>query len=108
MTLEFEAPIVPLQLDEDEVIRVGGTRVRLDTVVYAFNQGYTTEDIVSQYTSLNLADVYAVITYYLNYRHDVDAYIRQREQNAAKIRLKIESRPDYQEFRHRLQVRQQQ
>ena len=108
MTLIFEVPVIPLHTDQDGVIRVGKTRVRLDTVVYAFNQGYTAEDIVSQYPSLQLADVYAVITYYLNNRLEVDAYIRQRETNAAQVRQEIESRPDYREFRERLLARSQQ
>ncbi len=108
MMLVFEAPVIPLHADQDGVIRVGNTRVRLDTVVYAFNQGYTAEDIVSQYPSLQLADVYAVITYYLNNRLEVDAYIHQREGNAAKTRQEIESRPDYREFRERLLARSQQ
>lgn len=108
MTLIFEVPVIPLHTDQDGVIRVGKTRVRLDTVVYAFNQGYTAEDIISQYPSLPLADVYAVITYYLNNRPEVDAYIRQREAHAAQIRQEIESRPDYREFRERLLTRSQQ
>jgi len=108
MTLVFEAPAIPLYTDEDGVIRVGNTRVRLDTVVYAFNQGYTAEDIVSQYPSLQLPDVYAIITYYLNNRQETDEYIRRRQANAAKTRQEIEARPGYQEFRERLLARSRQ
>ena len=48
----FEAVTVPLKTDQDGVIRVGDTRVRLDTVVSAFNDGQTAEEIVVSYSNL--------------------------------------------------------
>ncbi len=44
-----ETQAVPMKVDQDGVIRIGGTRVRLDTVIFAFNEGYTAEEIASQY-----------------------------------------------------------
>lgn len=38
MSVVIEAPPMPLKTDEHGVMRVGKTRVPLDTVVYAFNQ----------------------------------------------------------------------
>lgn len=81
-----------------------GTRVRLDTVVYAYNQGYTAEEILSQFPILDLVDIYGVISYYLNNREAVDEYIRQQEKEAAEIQEQLESRPGYQTFRQRLQA----
>ena len=60
---------VPLSIDQAGVMRVGDTRVSLDSVIYAFNEGATPEEIAQQYTTLNLADVNAVISYYLQ-NHD--------------------------------------
>ena len=62
-TLIAEPP--PLHEDQDGVVRVGGTRVTLDTVVEAYEEGATPEEIVLQYSSLKLSDVYATIGYYL-------------------------------------------
>lgn len=90
------------------MIRVGKTRVRLDTVVYAFNEGYTAEEIVSQYPVLSLADVYAVIAYYLNHRATVDAYLQKRAEAAAQIRQEVEAKPEYRGLRERLLARRQQ
>lgn len=98
---------VPMKINSDGVIRVGGTRVRLDTVIYTFNEGYTAEEIVSQYPALNLADVYAVIAYYLNHREMIDEYLRQRIEAAARIRKEIEAKPEYKVFRERLLARRQ-
>jgi uncharacterized protein (DUF433 family) len=83
---------VPLRTDEHGVILVGKTRVPLDTVVYTFNQGASPEEIVMSYPTLDLGDVYAVVNYYLHNRAEVDAYITQREADAARIRDENEKR----------------
>lgn len=93
---------VPLMTTDEGIIRVGNTRVRLDTVVYAFNEGYTAEEIVTQYPSLTLSDVYAVIAYYLNDRLAVDAYLAQRSEQAQMVRAEIEAKPEYRAFRQKL------
>lgn len=97
-----------MKMENEGVIRIGDTRVRLDTVIHAFNEGHTAEEIVSQYPVLKLADVYAVIAYYLNNRADVDAYLQSRANVAAEVRREIEARPEYKAFRERLLARRQQ
>lgn len=105
MTMMFEAQVVPLQVDDDNVIRVGGTRVTLSTIVHAFDQGHTPEEIVVDFPALQLVDVYAVITYYLNNRAAVEIYLADQEQLAAQARDAIEARSDSREFRQRLLAR---
>jgi uncharacterized protein (DUF433 family) len=107
MTLIVEAQSVPLKEDRDGVMRVGGTRVTLDTVVHTFNQGHTAEEIVSHYPVLRLADVYAVISYYLNNEAGVHDYLQQQESAVEKVWRDVESKPDYQAFRERLIARHQ-
>ena len=68
MALAIEAEIAPLVPNEDDVILVGKTRVTLDTVIAVFNKGATAEEIVYRYPSLNLADVYATIAFYLKHQ----------------------------------------
>jgi uncharacterized protein (DUF433 family) len=63
LTIEPEPAL--LVLDADGVARIGATRVTLDTLVAAFEEGATAEEIVRQYPSLQLADVCSVIGYYL-------------------------------------------
>lgn len=92
MSLTVEAPPVPLRVDEQGVPRVGESRVPLDTIVYAFNQGASPEEIVMSFTTLTLPDVYAVINYYLHNRAEVDDYLRRRETEAARIRAENEKR----------------
>ncbi len=94
MALPIEAEPIPLIMDTDGVVRVGGTRVTLDTVVAAFEDGATAEEIVQQYPSLQLADVYAVIGYYLRRRSEVEAYLQQWQAQASEVRRQNEAKFD--------------
>jgi uncharacterized protein (DUF433 family) len=105
MALPTQAEITSVKSDAHGVARVGGTRVTLDTVVHAFNQGATAEEIVQQYPALNLADVYGAIAYYLHVRTDVDAYLEQRQQQARRIRQENEARFATAGIRERLLAR---
>ncbi len=105
MTLLITDSPLPLRTDADGVIRIGGTRVTLDTVVAAFTEGATAEEIAQQYPSLDLADVYAVMSYYLRRRKEVDEYLRSRAALAVAVRRENESRFDPHGIRDRLLAR---
>lgn len=100
-----QTDVVPLEVNQDGVVLVRGTRVTLDTVVEVFNEGATAEEIVQQYPSLELVDVYAVITYYLRRREEVDTYINQRQQRAAVVQRENEARFSPVGIRERLLAR---
>lgn len=106
MTLAILAEPAPLTNNPDGVVCVGGTRVTLDTVIAIFKQGSTAEEIVHRYPSLRLGDVYASIAFYLNHQEDVEAYLKQRQQQAQEIRQMNQSRFDPQGLRDRLLSRQ--
>jgi uncharacterized protein (DUF433 family) len=105
VTLSLAAEPVPLRLDADGVARVGGTRVTLDTVVEAFHDGASAEEIAEQYPSLDLGDVYAAIWYYLRHRLEVDAYLEEGRQRSAAVRAENEARFDPRGLRDRLLAR---
>src|SRR5689334_16481228 len=102
MALSFSTETLPLQADADGAVRVGKTRVALDTVVAASCDGATAEEIVQRYPSLNLADVYQVIAYYLRRPLEVEAYLQQRKSRAEATRAQNEMRFDPQGVRDRL------
>lgn len=83
---------IPLETDADGVIRVSKTRVTLDTIVAAFHDGATAEEIAQQYPSVPLADVYYVIGYYLRRSADLDAYLARRQGQAEEVRRQNEAR----------------
>lgn len=96
---------VPLQVTADGVVRVGGTRVTLDTVVTAFEEGATVEEIVEQYPSLRLADAYGAISYYLSHRAEVEAYLAERRTESSRVRKQNETRFDPAGVRARMLAR---
>ena len=105
MSLLIESEPIPLETDTDGVVRVGGTRITLDTIVAAFSQGATAEEITHQYPALNLADVYAVIAYYLRRREAVESYLQHQQKESDNIRKQNESRFDPNGVRDRLLAR---
>lgn len=83
--------IEPLRSDEGGVVRVGKSRISLDLVVEQYDNGVTPEDMVRAYDTLVLADVYAVIAYYLRHRDEVRTYLKRRAEESAALRAKIEA-----------------
>ena len=106
MSLTIENEQVPLKVDSHGVIRVGGTRVTLDTVIAAFKEGATAEGIVYRYPTLHFADVYSVLSYYLRRKQEIEAYLRQRDHKAEHIRQQYQTLFELDGVRDRLLARQ--
>jgi hypothetical protein len=83
--------LVPVWMDEHADIYAGRSRVPLDTIIDEFKAGASPEQIASGYDTLQLAEIEAVISYYLRYRDVVDAYLARREAEADELRKKIEA-----------------
>lgn len=109
MTLTIQPPPVVLRTDEYGVVRVGASQVLLDIVIREFSKGARPEEIADAYSTLDLADVYAVIAYYLRNRPAVDEYLQARREDAEKLRQQIEaSQPDRANLRAKLLSRKAQ
>jgi uncharacterized protein (DUF433 family) len=105
-TVQAEAP--PLNEDATGALRVGSSRVLLEIVVRAFQDGATPETIVQRYSTLALPDVYSVLAYYLRHQNEVEEYLTRREQKAEEVRQRIESQQgDLSEIRARLLTERQ-
>jgi uncharacterized protein (DUF433 family) len=92
-TTDFEplSVAVPLWEDPPGVLRVGKSRVLLELVIEAYKRGETPEGIVRCYRTLRLADVYAVITRYLENPAPFDEYLRRCDEHADAVRSEIEA-----------------
>lgn len=106
VTLPLMPVALPLRVDDVGVVRVGPTRVTLDTLVGSYRDGNTAEEIVQQYPALALADVHAAIAYYLTHQPDVEAYLLQRQRDAAHTRREVEQICDQRGMRERLLARE--
>jgi uncharacterized protein (DUF433 family) len=92
-------------INVDDVLRVGDTRVTLDTVVSAFEEGATAEEIAQRYSSLKLADVYAVIGYFLQNQSELEHYLHGRQWQANQVRRDNEAKFNPEGVRERLLAR---
>ena len=89
--LRLHADRPPLRVDEGGAVRVGNSRISLDLIVEQYENGRTPEDMVRAYDTLRLAEVHAVIAYYLQHRDEVRVYLKRREEEAETLRAKIEA-----------------
>jgi uncharacterized protein (DUF433 family) len=90
MNLTPEAIPVPLRDDGHGGLRVGQTRVSLESVWHMHQQGASPAEIVRAFDTLQLADVHAVLAWALGHADAVGAYLRRRDEEAAQIRRQLE------------------
>lgn len=83
---------VPLARDAAGRLTVIGTRVPLDTLVAAFERGDSPEAIHESYPTVSLGDIYAIFTYCVRHRDDVNAYLARRGEERAEQRAEIETK----------------
>jgi uncharacterized protein (DUF433 family) len=71
----------------DDVYWVASTRVSLDSVVVAFQQGLSPETIATEcFPTLTLEQVYGAITYYLAHRDEIDTYLHRAKEEFESLR----------------------
>jgi uncharacterized protein (DUF433 family) len=107
MAEALTAEPAPLTFGNDGVMRVRGTRVTLETMLAAFADGATAEEIAQRYPSISLADTYQVIGYCLRHSAELEPYLAERRQNFCDTRLSNESRWPPAGIRDRLLARRQ-
>lgn len=92
ITLHTESP--PLRQDASGALRIGDSRVPLELVIRAFQDGVTPEAIMQRYPATSLSDVYSVIGYYLRHSEEMETYLVERERLASEVRQRSEGRRD--------------
>jgi len=75
------------------------------TIVTAFLEGATAEEMTQQYQTLDLADVYSVIGYYLRRRPEIEDYLQRERRQAETVQKQNEARFDPHGIRDRLVAR---
>ncbi len=94
--------VIPIASGADGVLRMAGTRIPLETVIYAFHNGATAEEIVLQYPVLDLGDVYAVIGFYLKNKAALAPYLMTASKEAAATKIQVQNRFPLGTIRERL------
>lgn len=105
MVFVAEAP--PFRQDAQGGLRVGESRVLVELVIRAFQDGATPEAIAQRYPTATLTDIYGVIAYYLRHQAEMEAYLKSRECQAKEVQERIEAQQrDTTALRQRLLARQ--
>lgn len=73
-------------------MRVGGTRVTLESVLHAYLDGESAEGVAERFPALELADVHATIAWYLRHRPEADAYLAASRSETQERRSEAERR----------------
>ena len=69
-----------VRVDEHGTMRIGNSRVMLDSIVAGFEQGHSPEILQQQYPALSLEEVYGAIIYYLAHTDEVHAYLKRQDE----------------------------
>jgi uncharacterized protein (DUF433 family) len=111
MNLFLQADPLPLHADEHGSLRIGNTRVMLEFVIRAHQAGLNAEQIGERFDTLELADIHAVLAYYLRHPMEIEEYMRRRQTDAEQVRQRLEAtqppRPTREELLARWSARQE-
>lgn len=80
--------------ERDDGYWISGTRISLDSIVYAFRRGAAPETIRRSFPLLKLEEVYGAITFYLAHEREIDEYLRQSE-----LKFEAEAQQRREQFR---------
>ena len=105
MALALEPLTLPLREDEHGVLRVAESRVPIDMLVYAYRDGATVEEIALDYPTLKLADIHAVLSFYLSHQAEVNAYLKVQEERSEQSYQNVTQQSPQTELRKRLRDR---
>ncbi len=78
---------------ENGAMRVGEHDISLDSVVIAYQQGYSPETIQQLYPALTLEEVYGAVAFYLANQTEVIEYLSQQESRWDEVRKKSRDNP---------------
>jgi uncharacterized protein (DUF433 family) len=101
-SLAFEREAPPLHRDAHGVIRVGQTRVTLESIISLFEQGAGAEEIALRYDVLDLHDIYATLSYFLGHRDEMRQYLDRAHEASLAARSDAERRSPAAQIRERL------
>jgi uncharacterized protein (DUF433 family) len=104
-SLELEALPLPLERRPDGSIRFRGSKIPLERIVFLFHEGQSPEEMVCEFPTLKLADVYTAVAFYLNHKEPVDAYAQARQTEEDGVIAELEARSQWSELRDRLERR---
>lgn len=78
---------------EPNDIRVKGHRIGIQSILRKYLAGQPVEEIARQYDTLRSVDIYATVTYYLENKDQVDAYLQRVDEQLAADMARSDASP---------------
>ncbi len=90
---------------QDDSFRIKGSRVSLDSIIFAFQRGASAESIQRSFPTVSLEEVYGAITFYLANQLEIDEYLESSDAEFSNAEKR--SRSEHFDWYKRLQVKKQ-
>ena len=91
MSLTLGTEEIPLTRDASGTIRVGKTRISLESVAYAYQEEPSAAAVQEAYPSLSLSDIHLVLGYCLRHPEELKEYLEEQRRSGSQIRLEMEA-----------------
>src|SRR5207253_1395288 len=79
--------------ENEHGLRVGDCDISLDSVVIAYQDGYSPEAIQQHFPALTLEEVYGAVAFYLANQEEVEAYLKRQEAIWNELKRQCDERP---------------
>jgi uncharacterized protein (DUF433 family) len=70
--------------------RITGSRVSLDSIVYAYWEGLSPEVIATDFPTLSLEQIHGAIAFYLHNKQEIDHYLAAQDARWEQLRQQCE------------------
>jgi uncharacterized protein (DUF433 family) len=99
---------VPLTQDVKGRFVIRGTKLPLELILNAYKRGLSAERIASQYSGIEIRDIYAVLAYYHDNRKELDEYLEEQNRLSSEFHIAIEEQSalSYEKIQARLKSQQ--
>jgi uncharacterized protein (DUF433 family) len=84
--------VPPVREDSGGVLRIGRTRVSLDSLVAAYNEGASADELAEGFPTLTLGYIHATLGFYHQNRADLDAYLEHARTEEDRLQEETQRR----------------
>ena len=105
MELTYDEVRVPVSVWQDGKVSADGTRLTLETVLYALSEANPPERIVEMFPGTKLSDLYLLSGYYRTCREEARVFLKKNDEEWERAKAEIDAQPGQQELRDRIKAR---
>ena len=106
MTLTETLTAIPPPIAlRDGILFVTGTRVPIDTIIYAYLRGDSPAEIADSFDTVGIENVFAVLSYYHRHKGEVEDYLERGRRESEELHRRMTPILPSRDMRDRLNAR---